>query len=92
MDQSQEKTALAGNIASELGFEGKHAWQAYELEYALLTEVGCPENLYKALVIARQKGIIADDFDWSRGKIVYQNGVYFKDFEGSENFDFSQLD
>lgn len=63
----------AGNIAEEQKFienatEKKH-WQSYELSYALQNpEKGCPERMYKALVVAFEKGIISDsECRWDEG-------------------------
>lgn len=44
----------------------KEGWQAYELTYALQNpDKGCPERIYKALVVAYNKGIITDtDCRW----------------------------
>lgn len=44
----------------------KEGWQAYELTYALQNpDKGCPERMYKALVVAYNKGIITDtDCRW----------------------------
>lgn len=60
----------SGDIATaqkfiENGTE-KEGWQAYELTYALQNpDKGCPERMYKALVVAYNKGIITDtDCRW----------------------------
>lgn len=55
----------AGDIATAQKFiengNAKEGWQAYELTYALQNvEKGCPERMYKALVVAYEKGIITD--------------------------------
>lgn len=58
----------AGEIEKELGFEGGHAWQAYTLEYCLQNQSsGVCEDLFKALVVARDKGIISSDTYWFEG-------------------------
>lgn len=66
----------AGNVAEKLGFittdtepkSEKHAWQSYELEYCLQNvDIGCPENIYKSLVVAFNNGIIPSDFEWNKG-------------------------
>lgn len=58
----------AGEVENEFGFEGGHAWQAYTLEYCLQNQSGglC-EDLFKALVVARDKGIISSDTYWFEG-------------------------
>lgn len=58
-------TKNGGDIASkqkfiEDGTEKKY-WQSYELTYALQNpDKGCPERMYKALIVAFDKGIIQD--------------------------------
>jgi len=52
-----------GNIAQEQKFiedaTSKPHWQSYELSYAINNpDKGCPERMYKALVVAFDKGII----------------------------------
>lgn len=52
-----------GNIAEEQKFienaTSKPHWQAYELTYALQNpDKGCPERMYKALVVAYKKNLI----------------------------------
>ena len=60
-----EDTINGGDIASkqkfiEDGTEKKY-WQSYELVYSLQNpDKGCPERMYKALVVAFNKGIIQD--------------------------------
>ena len=60
-----DDTINGGDIASkqkfiEDGTEKKY-WQSYELVYALQNpDKGCPERMYKALVVAHEKGIIQD--------------------------------
>lgn len=62
-----------GNIAQEQKFiedaTSKKHWQSYELSYALNNpDKGCPERMYKALVVAEQKGIITStDCRWDEG-------------------------
>lgn len=56
----------AGNIASKFGIKDKYAWQAYELDYCLQTGVGCPEDLYKALIVAYNHGLISSDTNWNK--------------------------
>lgn len=59
-----------GDIATAQKFiekgNEKEGWQAYELTYALQNpDQGCPERMYKALVVAYNKGIITDtDCRW----------------------------
>lgn len=57
----------AGDIASKLKFsEDAHALEAYELEYALqYAEDGCPEDIYKALVVASKRGVISSSTRWN---------------------------
>ena len=55
-----------GDIASKQKFiekgEAKKYWQSYELTYALQNpDQGCPERLYKALLVAFDKQIIQDE-------------------------------
>lgn len=52
-----------GNIAEEQKFienaTSKPHWQAYELTYALQNpDKGCPERMYKALIVAYEKNLI----------------------------------
>ncbi len=54
-----------GDIATQQKFiendTNKTGWQSYELVYALQNvSSGCPERMYKALVVAYDKGIIND--------------------------------
>lgn len=56
----------AGDIAAELGIKDGYAWQAYELEYCLLTQCGCPEDLYKALIVANNHGLISSESKWDQ--------------------------
>lgn len=66
-------TVNGGNIAVAQKFiEGenkKEHWQSYELSYALQNpDKGCPERMYKALLVANKKGIIVDkDSRWEEG-------------------------
>ena len=66
-------TVNGGNIAVAQRFiEGenkKEHWQSYELSYALQNpDKGCPERMYKALLVANEKGIIVDkDSRWEEG-------------------------
>lgn len=66
-------TVNGGNIAVAQKFiEGenkKEHWQSYELSYALQNpDKGCPERMYKALLVANEKGIIVDkDSRWEEG-------------------------
>lgn len=55
----------AGDVATELGIKDGHAWQAYELEYCIQTGKGCPEDLYKALVILQNHGVIGSETLWN---------------------------
>lgn len=66
-------TVNGGDIATkqkfiENGIEKKY-WQSYELTYAIQNpDKGCPERMYKALVVAYDKGIITDsDSLWDEG-------------------------
>jgi hypothetical protein len=57
----------AGNIADKLGISGGHAYQSYELEYCLQNvDKGAPEQIYKALSLAYQLGIISTDEEWNK--------------------------
>lgn len=56
----------AGDIAAELGLKDGYAWQAYELDYCIQTGVGCPESLYKALIVARNHGLISSETKWDK--------------------------
>ena len=62
-----------GDIATELKFieDGtpKDHWKSYELTYALQNpDKGCPESMYKALVVAKEKGIITtEESRWDEG-------------------------
>ena len=66
-------TVNGGNIAVAQKFiEGenkKEHWQSYELSYALQNpDKGCPERMYKALLVANEKEIIVDkDSRWEEG-------------------------
>lgn len=66
-------TVNGGNIAVDQKFiEGenkKEHWQSYELSYALQNpDKGCPERMYKALLVANEKEIIVDkDSRWEEG-------------------------
>lgn len=58
-------TKNGGDIASKQKFiengEAKKYWQSYELTYAIQNpDKGCPERMYKALLVAFEKGIIQD--------------------------------
>ena len=60
-----EDTINGGDIASKQKFiedgTAKKYWQSYELVYSLQNpDKGCPERMYKALVVAFNKGIIQD--------------------------------
>ena len=58
-----------GDIASEQGFDkGREYWKSYELVYATQNPAdGIPTDLYKALVLANQKGIISSETRWDEG-------------------------
>ena len=56
----------AGDIAKKLGIKGKYAWQAYELDYCLQTGCGCPEDLYKALIVAKNHGLVSSETSWNQ--------------------------
>ena len=60
-----DDTINGGDIASKQKFiengTAKKYWQSYELTYAIQNpDKGCPERMYKALVVAFEKGIIED--------------------------------
>lgn len=59
-----------GNIAEKEKFiesgEKKEYWRSYELTYALQNpDKGIPGELYKGLVIAKNKGIIGNETRWA---------------------------
>ena len=57
-----------GDILKKIGAtEDSHAVESYELEWCLQNpEDGCPEALYKALVVARNKGLLnSNDTRWN---------------------------
>lgn len=56
----------AGNVAEKLGLNNGYAWQSYELDYCIQTGIGCPESLYKALVVARNHGLIGSETKWNQ--------------------------
>ena len=66
-------TVNGGNIAVAQKFidgeNKKEHWQSYELSYALQNpDKGCPERMYKALLVANENGIIVDkDSRWEEG-------------------------
>ena len=50
-----------GDIASKQKFNGKDYWASHELKYALTNpDDGMPDDLYKAMVVAKNKGLITD--------------------------------
>lgn len=58
-----------GNIAEEQKFiedaTSKDHWKSYELTYALTNpDQGVPTDLYKALVVAQNKGLIGSETRW----------------------------
>ena len=60
----------AGRVADKQGFTNGYSWKAYELEYCLQnTDKGLTEDLYKALVVAYNHGIIASDTRWNETMI-----------------------
>lgn len=61
-----------GNIAVEQKFienaTQKEYWKSYELTYVLQNpETGLPTDLYKAIVLAEQKGLISSETRWDEG-------------------------
>lgn len=74
-DGSFSDCTNAGNIADKLGFSKGYGSQAYELEYCLQTGAGCPEQLYKALIVARNHGLINNETKWDQplmgGTLLY---------------------
>lgn len=62
-----------GDIATKQKFIEKDTkkdhWKSYELSYALQNpDKGCPESIYKALIVAKSKGIITtSDSRWDEG-------------------------
>lgn len=58
----------AGRVADKNGFTDGYAWQAYELEYCLQNpDKGLTEDLYKALIVAKNHNIISSESRWSSG-------------------------
>ncbi len=68
-DKAYDDCANAGDIAGKQGFierdkkagteNAKRYWKAYELEYALENaDRGMPESLYRAMVVAKEIGLI----------------------------------
>jgi hypothetical protein len=58
----------AGNVAEKNGFTNGYAQQLYELEYCLQnSNKGVTEDLYKALIVAYQNGIISSTTRWNEG-------------------------
>lgn len=58
----------AGNIKKKIGATSEsHAVESYELEYCLQNkEDGCPEDIFKALVVAKNKGLLnSSETRWS---------------------------
>lgn len=54
-----------GNIAEKQQFSGKDYAKSYELTYALQNpDKGAPTDLYKALVLANEKGVISNETRW----------------------------
>jgi hypothetical protein len=72
-------TSNAGDVAESLGIKGGYAWQAYELEYCNQTGIGCPDDLYRALVVAYNHGIIASDFVWNEPLMIGKMLTYLTD-------------
>lgn len=61
-----------GDIAAAQKFiekgNAKDYWKSYELTYAISNpDDGVPTSLYKALVLAEQKGIISSETSWDEG-------------------------
>ena len=61
-----------GDIATQQKFiednTPKDYWKSYELTYAITNpDQGLPTNLYKALALAEQKGIITSETRWDEG-------------------------
>lgn len=61
-----------GNIAEKQKFienaTAKDYWKSYELTYALQNpDQGLPTDLYKALVVAQNRGLITEDTRWDEG-------------------------
>ena len=59
----------AGSLAEKNKATDKQHWQAYELTCALKNPAeGCPERMYKALAVAKQKEIITgEESRWDEG-------------------------
>lgn len=58
-----------GDIASKQSFDKEREyWKSYELVYATQNPTeGIPTDLYKALILANQKGIISSETRWDEG-------------------------
>lgn len=58
----------AGNVADKQKFTGGYAYKVFELEYCLQNrDKGVPQDLYNAMVLAHNKGIISSDTTWWKG-------------------------
>ena len=87
-----------GNIAEKEKFiesgEKKEYWRSYELTYALQNpDKGIPGELYKGLVIAKNKGIIGNETRWAEA-ITKVEAVEFivetlKQEKGIEQFSYT---
>lgn len=57
-----------GDIFAERGIEKGYSYQVYELQYSIKKpKVGITEELYKALYLAYNKGIIGNETRWNDG-------------------------
>lgn len=58
----------AGNLIEKLGFNGKYGCKSFTLEYALQNkDNGLPSDMFNAMCIAKEHGIIEDETDWNEG-------------------------
>lgn len=58
----------AGNLIEKLGFKGKYGCKSFTLEYALQNkDSGLPSDIFNAMCIAKEHGIIEDETDWNEG-------------------------
>lgn len=91
----------AGNIAKKYKFtitdkktgdtKAGYAWQSYELEFALQNaKDGAPEDLYKALVVGYNHGLIGATTRWNEaalgGELIYMLQAVYEDKTSGNNF------
>lgn len=85
-----------GDIASQQKFDTtKDYWKSYELTYALQNpDNGLPTDLYKALIVAKDKGLITSETRWDEGltkaEAVEMLVIALQQESGIEKFNFKQ--